>query len=223
MARSSRIRIKNTVLAGGSVLLLRMESVNPLRISNASHLSKERAVVSFENSRSETENWVMVRKCLLETQKFAKPLETISETEWLESKVISLKSLLDYCSNFHGRPTGELWNIITNIVKSQLGTQHAFINLISEHQQNVWATCSLVTVASLSEDASLDDKDTQEESEHQMSLSAPSIQQIQSYGSIELIEPSGKGITKFLLVYGLILAIEKVRVHCNSKILLLAE
>ena len=167
-----------------------MENVSSHRISNASHSSKERAVVSFEGSRSETESWLMVRKCLLETQTFAKPLEAISETEWLESRVISLKVLLDYCSNFHGGPTGELWSIITDTVKSHLGSQHAFVNLISEHQHNMWPTCSLVTVATLSEDASLD---AQEGPQPQMSLSLPSTQQLQSYGSIELIEPSGKG------------------------------
>ena len=200
-----------------------MENVNRRRISNTSHSSKERAVVSFEDSRLDTENWLMVRKCLLETQKFAKPLETISEAEWLESRVISLKALLDYCSNFHGGPTGELWNIITNIVKSQLGTQHTFVNQISEHQQNVWATCSLVTVASLSDDVSLDEKSAPGESEPQVSLSVPSTLQIQSYGSIELIEPSGKGIVQSLPARGIILAVQQVRVHCNNIMLLLAE
>ena len=154
---------------------------------------RDSARLNGRDRETDTENWLQVRKILLQTPKFSRCLEEISETEWLQSRAPSLKILLDCCSNVHGGPSGELWNTITSTLTHCMGPQHNFIKLISEHQENLWTTCSLVTVTTLSEDLSLDDTGNWGESVSQMSVSAPANESHKAYGSIELLEPTEKG------------------------------
>lgn len=165
-----------------------MENADPrFPSSTTSHTSSDS---SFQNSNMETARWLQLRSSLLGEKKFAKVMDEISETEWVQSRTESFKALLDCCSNFHGGPTGEMWNTIIGAVKNHFGPQHDLLSMISTHQENLWATCSLVTVTSLSEDTSLVKKD---DIELQESASMPSSSH-KSYGSVHLIEPSRKGM-----------------------------
>ena len=165
-----------------------MENADPRFLSSKSHTSSDSS--SFQNSNTETARWLELRNSLLGEKKFAKVVDEISEAEWVQSRTESFKTLLNCCSNFHGGPTGEMWNTITSAVKNHFGPQHELLSLISTHQENLWATCSLVTVTSLSEDTSLIKKD---DTELQESASMPSSS-YKSYGSVHLIQPSRKGI-----------------------------
>lgn len=151
---------------------------------------------SKNSSRSETENWLFVRKSLLQLPKFAKCLEEIPETEWLETRAASLKIIMTACSNYHGSSKGDMWTKLTSTVTQYMGPRHEFLKMISDYQDNLWTTCSLVTVTTISE-VSLDDKTGDwEESVNQSSLSEPAVTSTtphQAYGSIELIEPTDKG------------------------------
>ena len=140
----------------------------------------------------ETERWLLVRKSLLQSSpKLAKPLEEISENEWIKSRVTSLKRLLESCGNFHGGPKGEMWTALASAVSQHLGPRHEFLELISDHQDSLWTTCSLMTVTTLDSETSLDGK-VGELEESEMSLSVPNVP-LKVYGSIDLIEPTGKG------------------------------
>ena len=157
---------------------------------------RQRADTSFNGGDTEADGWVLVRKNLLEMSKFSKVLGEISEAEWLRSRAGSLRSVLECCRNYHGGPTGEMWDDVTSTVKIHMGPQHEFTTLISDYQESLWTTCSLVTVSALSEDMldeSLDEKGKWEESDMQMSMSGVSVPAHKAYGSIDLIEPSGKG------------------------------
>lgn len=157
---------------------------DPFPSSTATHTSSNS---SFQNGRMETARWLHLRNHLLGDKKFAKVMDEISEAQWVQSRTESFKVLLDFCGNFHGGPTGEMWDTITSAVKKHFGPRHELLSLISNHQENLWATCSLVTVTSLSENTSLDKND---DTELQESASMPSHR---SYGSVHLIEPSRKG------------------------------
>ena len=143
----------------------------------------------------ETERWLLVRKCLLQSSpKLAKPLAEISENEWIKSRVTSLKRLLEACGNFHGGSKGEMWTALASAVSRHLGPRHEFLELISEHQDSLWTTCSLMTVTTLDSETSADGK-VGELEESGMSLSVPNSTGVplKVYGSIDLIEPTGKG------------------------------
>ena len=82
-----------------------------------------------------------------------------------------------------------------------MGPQHELLTLISDHQENLWTTCSLVTVTTLSDELSQNDEQlTWDEDGNQMSLSVPSFSPRREYGSIELIEPTGKGIIATMVI-----------------------
>ena len=156
---------------------------------------------SLRDTQRETENWLLVRNTLLQAPKFTKTVADISEKEWLQSRPTSLKTVLNSCSSFHGGPKGEMWTTITNVVSHHMGSQHELLTLISDHQENLWTTCSLVTVTTLSDELSQNDEQlTWDEDGNQMSLSVPSFSPRREYGSIELIEPTGKGIILYTVI-----------------------
>ena len=140
----------------------------------------------------ETERWLLVRNTLLQSPKLAPPLAEISGADWAKFPVSSLKRVLEICSNYHGGPKGEMWSEVTCAVRQHLGPDHEYLEMISEHQDSLWTTCSLVTVTTISE-TSLEGRGIEE-----MSISAtPSLSVTathQPYGSIDLIEPTGNGI-----------------------------
>lgn len=149
------------------------------------------------SAAEEAERWLLVRKSLLQSPKLTKSLEEIGEKEWINSRVSSLKRLLEACGNYHGGPKGEMWTALTSAVTQHLGPQHEFLELISEHQDGLWTTCSLMTVTTLGSESSLDGRVRGlDESGVNLSLSVPSTTTgvpLQAYGSIDLIEPAGKG------------------------------
>ena len=145
-------------------------------------------------SHSDTDKWLLVRNSLLGSSKFAKCLEEISEAEWLESRITSLKTVLGACSNYHGSSKGEMWSTLITTVSQYMGPQHSFLALISEHQDNLWTTCSLVTVSDLSSTDDAIKPADWEASGNRMSLSIPTSAVPPAYGSIELIEPTGDGM-----------------------------
>lgn len=169
----------------------------PFPSSATSHTSSD---PSFQNSQTETERWFQLRNDLLGEKKFAKIMDEISEAEWIQSRTDSFKAILDCCSNFHGGPTGEMWNTITNAVKNHFGPNHELVSLVANYRENVWATCSLVTVTTLSGDTSLDSKSALEVNELQESSSMPSSSH-KSYGSVHLIQPSWKGNNYALILH----------------------
>lgn len=157
--------------------------------------SRDETCASFEDCQREKESWSLVRETLIKTPKFTKAAEDISETEWQQARGDSMKTILNACSNFHGGPKGEMWTTITSVVSHHMGPQHEFLTLISEHQENLWTTCSLVTVTTFSEDASMDEtrESVEDDTVNQLYLSVASLSPRREYGSIELIEPAGKG------------------------------
>lgn len=136
------------------------------------------------------EGWILVRKSLLHRPKFSHVFKEISEEDWRRSRAVSLRTVLDSCGQFHGGPSGEMWDDLSEAVKSHLGPQHEFMSVISDHQEKMWKACSLVTVTTISDDAM--SVDTLEDGGAHMTLSVPPSHR--AYGSIELISPSGKGI-----------------------------
>ena len=149
-----------------------------------------------EREEEEREKWLLVRKTLLQSPKLAAAVAEIGEVDWTKSRISSLKRVLETCSSFHGGPKGELWVEITCAITCHMGPSHEYLELISEHQDSLWTTCSLVTVTTLSE-LSLERRDEFSNSGiPQLSVSVSSSSTAvphQAYGSIDLIEPTGKG------------------------------
>ena len=180
----------------------RFHSARRTRAANTAsrtNVAQNGTMTTAPSPAEETEKWLLVRKSLLLSPKLAKSVQEISESEWIKSRVSSLKRLLEECGNFHGGPKGEMWTALTLALTQHLGSDHEFVELISEHQDSLWATCSLMTVTTLGSETSLDGKvrELEEESEnHQLSVStanSTSVAPTQVYGSIDLIEPAGKG------------------------------
>ena len=136
------------------------------------------------------EGWILVRKSLLHKPKFSHVLKDISEDDWKRSRSVSLRAVLDGCGQFHGGPSGEMWDDLSEAVKIHLGPQHEFLSVISDHQEKMWKACSLVTMTTISDDAV--SVDSLEDGGTHMTLSVPPSHH--AYGSIELISPSGKGM-----------------------------
>lgn len=155
---------------------------------------------------NEKEKWLQVRRTLLQSPKLFKAVEEINEKEWNKSRVSSLKRVLEACGNYHGGPKGEVWLDLAGALTRHLGPQHEFLEIVSDYQDSLWTTCSLVTVTTLDSETSLDglgdiiesgstavgvrgSSSTSTTAVLPASASCP----LQVYGSIDLIQPSGKG------------------------------
>lgn len=138
---------------------------------------------------SADEGWVLVRKSLLHKPKFSQVLTQISEDDWKRSRAVSLRAVVESCGQFHGGPSGEMWDDLSEAVKSHLGPQHELLSVITEHQEKMWKACSLVTMTTISDDGG--SIDATEDGGTHMTISVPPSHR--AYGSIELIPPSGKG------------------------------